>query len=51
MSLDTLTKYPVQDSSEAVYHHSNYAFNFGDHLAVGSWSDPINGNNGSHCCV
>ncbi len=52
MSLDTLTKYPVTKSSLAVYHHSNEAIDFGNcHLVVGNNSNPINGNNGSHCYV
>jgi hypothetical protein len=51
MSLDTLTKYPVTNSSFAVFHSSNRAIDFGNHLTVGSYSDPINGNNGSRCAV
>ncbi len=51
MSLDTLTKFPVQDSSEAVYHNKDRAIHFGHNLVVGCNSDPINGINGSHCAV
>jgi hypothetical protein len=52
MSLDTLTKYPVQDLSYAVYLNSDRAIDFGGyHLVVGCHRDPINGNNGSHCSV
>jgi hypothetical protein len=51
MSLDTLTKYPVQDSSKAVYHFSGSAVNFGNNLVVGGFKDSINDNNGSSCYV
>jgi hypothetical protein len=50
MSLDSLTKYPVEHSGTAVYHSKDYAFTFGVfNLAVGYNSDPINSNDGS-CC-
>ncbi len=52
MSLDTLTKYPVYESSKAVYHGSETAISFGrGNLVVGCWNDPINCNNGSSCRV
>ncbi len=52
MSLDTLTKYPVTNSSRAVIHDIDRAINFGKgKLIVGAWSDPINGKNGSICKV
>ncbi len=52
MSLDTLTKYPVTDSSKAVFHKNDRAINFGSpHLGVGFEKDPINGHNGSRCYV
>ncbi len=50
MSLDTLTKYPVKDSSKAVYHVSDRAIKFGNHLIIGV-CDPINDYNGSLCKV
>jgi hypothetical protein len=51
MSLDTLAKYPVTNTSKTVYHNNDRAINFYGALAVGNYSDPINGNNGSLCIV
>ena len=51
MQLDTLTKYPVHNSKEAVYHYSGCSIWFGYHLLVGYHSEPMNGVNGSCCTV
>lgn len=52
MSLDTFTKYPVKDYSNAVYHEKGRSISFGNrHLTVGYYSEPINGVNASDCNV